>query len=458
MSASVSFSSGNATGGAQTQVYSFGVSNIFLNTRNPKATIWRAEHTPYTHFAYADVQVSIQGTATFGNRFVCDFDRMADLIADVNMRFTLRAWTEGATVAGTFPEDDPDLNYWYTDDFGNAMVDDLQFFIGNNVFEKFDGTYMHIYDEALSPPDKQTGVETGKIGSELARIEAARFDQDLIVPIPSELFNQPTKAIEAVAISRQRMRIQVALKPLAQLIRVQGAAAVTAYNTAVAADKISPNGGSNELQDMHLQVHYVWLTAGERSIILAIPSLTLYREVQKGLELQHPETQGTLDYGYTFNNAANDLIFVCRLEEKHDYNVGATSVGYEWFDFSGPNVALGGVPPVESARPPFTSFKLLINNTERLAATPVYLEETLARTHYLRKSSKGIYLYPFARYPCHPDPSGSLNFSMIDHQRFRWTFDMDADLVWEGVILVYVRAWQIMTRTTGVAQKELQSQ
>src|SRR6188472_830429 len=191
--ASVSFSSGNATGGAQTQVYSFGVSNIFLNTRNPKATIWRAEHTPYTHFAYADVHVSIQGTATFGNRFVCDFDRMADLIADVNLRFTLRAWTEGANVAGDFPEDNPDLNYWYTDDIGNAMVDDLQFFIGNNVFEKFDGTYMHIYDEALTPPEKQTGVETGKIGSELARIEAARFDQDIIVPIPSELFTQPTK-------------------------------------------------------------------------------------------------------------------------------------------------------------------------------------------------------------------------------------------------------------------------
>lgn len=455
-------SSTASIGGAQAHLSMYGVANVFINTRAPKTTLWRREHVPITHFAYADVYQHLQSSAMFGARAHCELDRVADLIADVNFRYTLNPWTENAGVVGDFDPNDPDNNYFYTDDIGNAQFLEFVLSIGNNRFDVFDGTYMHIADELFRPAEKQTGIETGKIGSELGRIEAARSEQDLIIPIPCELFLDPGKAIESVAISKQRIRLQFTFRPLSDLIHTTGTAS-TAYDLGVAnsadANAILPNGGSNDMTDAHVQVHFVWVTAGERSIILAIPSLTLYREVQKGIEITHTEAQSIIDYQFAFNNCVNDFLFVCRLNDNWDMEAAdPTQRGYEWFNFAGPAVSLGGVPPVLSQRQPFERFTLVINNAERVGASPVYLSEKIQHTHYPRKPSKFIFSYPFARYPCANDPTGTLNFSMIDHQHFRWAFDTTVGLAWDGVILTYVRAWQIMTRTMGVAHKELQSQ
>ena len=453
-------SSSSSQAGNQAQINAFGLANLFLNTKSPRATLWRTEHTPLTHFSYGDVRADFNQTAQFGGRARVEIDRPADLLVECNLRWTLRPWVEGANVAGTFPEDDPDNNYFYTDDVGNAAILQQELIVGNSTFDRSDGTWNHIYDEACKAEGLQTGLMTGKIGSELGRIEVSRFNQDLIVPIYMDLLCWPGKAIEAVAIFKQKITMQFEFRTLAQLIRTTGTASV-AYDAGLAnpADPngIVANGGSNEMQDAHLQCHFVWLTSGERSIILAIPSMTLYREIQRNLDITKATADTQIRFRAPFNNCANDLFFVCRLTGKNDIeSADATQRGFEWFDFSGPDVTLGGAPPVVSARPCYTSARLVINNQERYSVTSAYASEWLAQNHYPRSDQQDISRYPFGRHPCAEHPQGSLNMSMLDHQDFYWNFDPATP--WDGTILLYVRAWNIATRAKGILHKELQSQ
>lgn len=446
--------------GAQQQLNAFGTQNLVISTKQPHATLWRNEHVPLTHFAYADVRSEFSGTVSFGSRVVCELDRPADLMSEVNFRYTLRAWTENAGVAGTFPETDPDNNYFYTDDIGNAMIQLYELSVGNNRFDVADGTYFHIYDEECKAEGRQTGAETGKFGSRLARVRHARFDQDLIVPIPTDLLVHPGKAIESIAIHKQKVRMNFTLRPLAELIRTTGTG-TTAYDLGLAnpadANAVLANGGSNVLQDAHLQVHYVWVTEGERLRMLSRASVTLYREIQTATEIQKASADTLVRQRMAFNNAACDYFFVVRLNSKWDIeSADATQRGYEWFDFSGVNTTLGGVPAVVHANYPFLTHTLSINNAQRISATSQYLDSWIGQNHYPRGSRQGIHKVPFARHPADEHPTGSLNFSMIDHQDFSWTFD--AALTGAAVILLYVRAWQVAVRRNGVLHKEFQSQ
>lgn len=450
-------SSTASTAGAQTQISAFGLANVFVNTRKPRATLWRTEHTPMSHFAYADVRVEHNGNAQFGGRMAFDFDRPADLIGEVNLRYTLRAWVEGATAEATHGPWTTSNNFFYTEDVGFAQLENVELVIGNNRFDVFDGTYLHILDEITMPEGRQTNLLTGRAPDE-QRMEYARFDQDLIIPITSDLFNIPGKALESVAIHKQKIRLNITNRPLAQLIRVSGAGAVTAYDlgltTPADANAVRANGGSNELQDCHLQVHYIWVTAGERSIILSVPSYTLYRECQKIQEITKGASDFSIRQRLSLNNIVHDLFFVCRLNSKWDLTA-ATERGYNWFDFSGLDIAsyTGNTDP----RPPFATCSLQLNNTQRFQATPNYLESFMQRNHYARSPQRFIYTYAFARHPVDADPSGGLNMSMIDHQDFQMTFDA-IEGAWDGVILPYARAWQLATRDKGVLHKELASQ
>ena len=452
-------SSTAATAGAQTQVNAFGFANAFINTEAPVATLWHTDHTPLTTFAFADVRVDFNGTASFGSRVAAELDRPADLVSTTSLRYTLRAWTVGAGVAAAFPEDSSADNYHYTDDVGNACIEEFELIVGNNRFDVADGIYFHMYDEECMPEGKQSGVETGKYNSTLGLIEASRFDQDLIIPIYSDLLMWPGKAIEAVGISKQKIRMNFTFRPLSRLIRTTGAAASTAYDlgltTPADANAIVANGSSNVLQDAHLQVHYVWLTQAERNAIINGRTMTLYREVQKAIEIDVPAAASQVQTRQSFNNPCNDIFFAIRLNSKWDIqSADATQRGYNWFDFSGVDQVLGGTAVAQL--PSFQTHSLNINNTQRYSATPNYLDHHIAKSHYARKGEKGVHKYPFGRHPCSEHPTGSLNFSMIDHQDFRWTFNSATQTA--GVILMYMRTWNIATRADGVLHKELQSQ
>ena len=145
----VSFSSTASQAGAQTSVTAYGLQNVFINTKRPQTTLWHVDHTPMTHFAYADMAVSFNGAVNFGSRVQAEIDRNGDLISEVNLRFALRPWLEGANVADTFDEAVIDNNYFYTDDFGNACIGLCELLVGSSRLDVADGTYFHLYDEKI---------------------------------------------------------------------------------------------------------------------------------------------------------------------------------------------------------------------------------------------------------------------------------------------------------------------
>lgn len=472
-------SSTASTAGAQAQISAFGLANVFVNTKRPQKTLWRTEHVPLTHFAYADVRVDANGTARFGNRISTTLTRPADLIGEVNERYTLRKWFVGASAnlghtsgAGNYDHlntgmatDSPPGFIAYCDDVGNAAISEFELWIGNNRFDVSDGIAFHLYDELMMEEGRQTNQMTGKVGTEAAK-EYSMRDQDMIIPIQCDLFNIPGKAIESVAIHKQQIRFQITHRPLTELIHVQGDLVSDAYDLGLTnptgATSISPNGGSSEMQDYHLQVHYVWVTSGERSIILGIPSFTLYREFQKVIELTKGASDFQLRNRMSLNNVCHDLWFAFRLDDNWDMQLAEPSGharGYEWFNFSGPSVNInpGGGTAKNFTVDPFKSVSLNINNMQRFSATPTYLEHWMQRNHYTRLPQKFIYTYSFARHPTDDHPTGGLNLSMIDHQDMTVLFD-PVEHGYSGVMLMYARCWQLMTRSKGVAHKELASQ
>lgn len=465
-----------STSGAQTQMHAFGTANLFVNTEDPKATLFRREHTPLSHFAVANVSQTISGTPAFGNRIGVEFDRPADLIGNVAFKFTLLPWFVGATAATTVPDEDVATdNFAYCDNIGYAMIEQFEVVVGNNRFEVSDGQFMNAMDELCLPEGRQAGSLTGKIPSVIGRIEAARNNQELIIPIWCDFFQDPGKALEAVAIHKQKIRLNFTFRPLTQLIHIFGAsgavnardAYIVGLSTPTGLTAISPNAGSANMSNATLEVNYIWLTSGERDIILRSATHILYLETQKILEIDHVASEQTLTTRMSGNNICHDMIILPRLNSKWDYTTGVANqytYGYEWFDYSGVASAMSAGTYVQDA---ISSVRFTANNTQRFDLSAKWLGAYIPRTHYARSPENGMLVYNFAQHPVDPDPTGGFNLSMIDHQELRFTFPQSwtdnasgtvTPLTWDGKIFVYLRTWNVATRARGVLHKELSSQ
>jgi len=178
-----------------------------------------------------------------------------------------------------------------------------------------------------------------------------------------------------------------------------------------------------------LETTYVYLDTAERDRFATTHFEMLLVQTQAHY---HQTTTSNIRMQLNFNHPCLELIWAVRRQCQEKCN--------NWFNYSG----------VDN-RDPMLSASLLLNNQARMASKPaVYYRLVQPYQHHSNIPDCFIYVYSFALHPEDSSPSGSCNFSRIDHVDLM--LNLQDGLSKEQVtIVVFARTWNVLRFKEGLA-------
>ena len=452
-----------SSGGAVTQLVAQGMADAVL-TGNPQVTFWRFVAKAYTNFALETQDLDFtSGMPQFGQSPKVNLDRVGDLIyytylivdlpgiALVGPTVATKPSDAGARIL-TNPDDDGNNPepYW-TRAIGQAIIENVAFFIGGQSIDTFSSTFMYIWEELTGQPGKRLVEMTGNYRCELALMTASRQSRRLYIPLPLWYTYNSGLALSLTSLQFHSVSIQLKLRDVKHLIRIPEAALLKGYNmshvyvrpnfepevydgpgaTQPASQLVSIIQNSS-LIGAQIEVCYVYLDQKERSKFAdgAFEQLIIEHQ-EASTDLQNAVTvplgvsssHKKHNFDLSFNHTVISLFWCARMGVRGAWSGTATTPVSDkfndWFNFSGPDDVVTKLPI-----DPVVSIQLKLNNSVRFGETEGrYFRLVQPYQHHTNIPRDHVYTYSFALQPEDVQPSGSCNFSRIDNTQLVITFD-----------------------------------
>jgi len=231
-----------SSGGAVTQLVAQGMADAVL-TGNPQVTFWRFVAKAYTNFALETQDLDFtSGLPQFGQSPKVNLDRVGDLIYYTYLIVDLPGIALVGPTPATKPSDagalivtnpDKDGNnpepYW-TRAIGQAIIENVAFFIGGQSIDTFSSTFMYIWEELTGQPGKRLVEMTGNYRCEMALQTASRQSRRLYIPLPLWYTYNSGLALSLTSLQFHSVSIQLKLRDVKHLIRLPEAALKLGYN------------------------------------------------------------------------------------------------------------------------------------------------------------------------------------------------------------------------------------
>jgi hypothetical protein len=274
---------------------------------------------------------------------------------------------------------------------------------------------------------------TGKSGKRLCEMTGKRFHRTALVcdsrqsrllwcPLPFWFTMHSGQALSLASLQFHGVQISIEFERLENCVVVS--------NSAV--EVINCETGccltSNDL-NAHLETTYVFLDTVERDRFA-----TTHFEV---LIVQHQifcsaQQSASIRTQLNFNHPVIELIWGIRRRCQEFSN--------NWFNFAG----------IDN-RDPLHSAALFLNNQSRFGGKPAaFFRLVQPYQHHTNIPDTYVYCYSFALHPEDPSPSGSCNFSRIDHVELQ--LNLQEGLANEPTtLIIFARNWNILRFREGLA-------
>lgn len=493
---------GNTAAGSITQLVAIGAMDAYLS-KNAKFTYWKMRHLRYTNFAMEAVIQPFNSTVAFGQTAQITLNRTGDLVYYMYVLVEIPGITAcknnaelcGGQVGGDqFPYcDNPTkeadanvyVNYlgsdeipdscdtaqmaecllkgkqrWQKDKYGCCTIPDVcqakeesltdcmgtdscgelqswacwtnaigqllvkcaSIIIGGSTIDSLYSDLLFMWEELSGKSGKRLTEMVGKRYSRMQLICDSRCARVLYVPLPFWFTQHSGQALSLASLQFHGVQLQVEFERLENCIITSGpdvqvkncASACCLTNTDLAAA---------------LETTYVYLDVAERQKFASLPFETLIIQHQQYCA-QYTNAQARIQL--SFNHPVIELIFAVRRAANEKCN--------NWFDYSG----IDGRDPVVKA-------SLNLNNQPRFQNKPgPWLRMCQPYQFHTNIPDAFIYVYSFALHPEEPSPSGSCNFSRIDHVDLLLT--LQEGLAKETcTVLVYARNFNVLRFKEGLA-------
>lgn len=235
------------TGGGILSLVAYGAQNVILSG-NPQMTFWYKAFRRYSHFATENVSKALEGSnELFFDKSIqlrTKIDRVGDLLSDLYFTFRIpdifsKYLTPSASRSSQF-------QFQWSRYIGAAIIQNVQFSVGGQKIQEFDGTYLlakamadYTVDEfekwrilvgdteELTNPEK--GVYAGGLNAtgypsvfynKSVTTQVNRpsiFGQDIHVPLGFWFSEHSSKALPLVGLQYHDCEIQITLNPLERL-------------------------------------------------------------------------------------------------------------------------------------------------------------------------------------------------------------------------------------------------
>jgi hypothetical protein len=321
------------------------------------------------------------------------------------------------------PKDEKDF-YWahWTNDIGQFLVRQARIIIGGSTIDSLYNDFLFMWEELTGKSGKRLCEMTGKRFHRTALVCDSRQTRILWCPLPFWFTMHSGQALSLASLQFHGVQVSIEFERLENCIVVSNQH-TEVYNC--------DTGCCLTAQDLkaHLETTYVFLDTVERDRFA-----TTHFEV---LVVQHQifcssQQSSSIRTQLNFNHPIIELIWGIRRRCQEYSN--------NWFNFSG----------IDN-RDPLFSAALFLNNQSRFGSKPSqYFRLVQPYQHHTNIPDTYVYVYSFALHPEDASPSGSCNFSRIDHVELQ--LNLQEGLANEPTtLIIFARNWNVLRFREGLA-------
>lgn len=496
---SINASCGNTSAGSITQLVAQGSLDTYLSA-NASHTYWRMKYNRYTPFSLESVIQPFNSAVQFGHVSTITLNRTGDLISNLFLLVELPGITAckkdaddtcGGQIAGDrFPsmmkdsnaeadnlifasylnendlgdepntcemakalltgkrrwakdkygscanvkDDDTVCNAWenpcddsttwahWSNSIGQLLVKQCAVIIGGSTVDTLYSDFLWMWEELSGKSGKRLTEMIGKRYSRQQLINDSRSARILYVPLPFYFSQHSGQALSLASLQFHSVQVSVEFERLEHCI------ITSCDNVLVKNCQTSACMTKSDLSAA-LETTYVYLEKEERGKFSKNSFEQLITQVQ---QYSITSSAAQVRIPLNFNHPCLELLFAIRRHSSEKAN--------DWFNYSGID-----------GRDPLVKAALYLNNQPRFQNKPgTWLRMVQPYLSHTNIPESFIYCYSFALHPEQPEPSGSCNFSRIDHVDL--VLNLQEGLGREQVtILIYARNWNVLRFREGMA-------
>jgi hypothetical protein len=372
------------------QLVARGRQDVYL-TDNPQFTFFKQVYRRYTPFAVESIPIPLDGTPDFGRRISCVVPRKAELLSSLFLEVDL-------PVIPTGPNGE---QYFWVNDIGHALIEDVSIEIGEKEIDKHLGAWMQIWSELTTPAEKRDALNQ-MIGHYNDYPPATPTAQRLVIPLRFWFCNNIGLALPLIALQAHPVRLIFHLRRFQELWWSTDFLVPPAPGPCPQIDPVAPTR-------LQLYGDYIFLDNDERRRFAAAEHDYLITQLQYTPIQSVPANISTANVELHFNHACTEFIWVVQQDR--------IAAAREWFNYSNRLSAIGGDPGVALADP-LESAVIRLDGYERFErrSAPYFRLVQPYQRHTVVPTAPTdfLYLYSFSLRPEDQQPAGSINCSMLD--------------------------------------------
>ena len=398
--------------GGLLQIVAKGAQDVYL-TGNPQITLFKAVYRRHTNFAQECIQQTFNESVTKNATALTSvIAKNADLLSNMHLKVTLPADTIASATSYVA----------WCNNTGHAFIKDVEFILGSNSIDKQDSVWLDIFNELTD----ETGNENPLINKHTAKTAYLRSmgggtltalaAQKLYIPLKFWFCRNPGLAVPLCALQYQDVKIKINTRGISSLINSDG----TITNS------------SDGTPTVKLFADFIYLDTEERRRFRTIKHEYLIEQVQR--QSSTLTTGATNTINLIFNNPVKCIYWVLRdstsstaatsysasIDATANLEIAAMSNNNDYFNYMTTANTNSEVINGVTAYEPFSTGNILFNSSDRFSTQDASYFRTLQPFQAGYKiPEKHIYMYSFALKPNEFQPSGTCNFSRIDHPKLQ---------------------------------------
>lgn len=400
------------------QLVARGRQDLYL-TKNPEFTYIKHVYRRYTPFAIESIPIEFDGTPDFGRRVSTLIPRKAELLWSLFLEVDL-----------------PELpaNYYWTNNIGHALVEDVSIEIGEKEIDKHTGEWLQIWSELTTPADKREGFNTmvGHWENYPDRSSpGSRGPLNLTIPLRFWFCNMIGAALPLIALQAHPVRIIIHLRKFQDLWWCDDLSTAAANCTQIS--PVSP-------ERIQLFGDFIFLDKDERKLIAMHEHEYLIEQVQYTPPQSIKAKTNSVNIPLIFNHCCKEFIWVIRQNRM--------AQSHEWFNYSNLKVTQPGILEDQLQ----TAIIRLDGYDRFYARSAPYFRITQPYQYHTAIPQNFIYLYSFSLHPESEQPSGSINCSKIDDIVLNLTIKPDSNNTddYDRTIVVYTTNYNVLRIAGGL--------
>jgi hypothetical protein len=411
--------------GGLLQLAAYGAEDLFL-TGNPQITFFLNVYKRHTNFSIESFRLDPHGEVDFGKKFYFKLDRYGDLVNSMFLKIKLPA-------LNVKPNENPNYKVSYLNFIGNAIIRMVNIEIGGQIIDTQNGHWLTIWN-LFTTTDLKLRPYALLIGAVLEseyNLDTFPGPLELNIPLAFWFNNDIGRALPLIALQNQEVRINFEFREFNQLW--------------MSTNGIEPGLGGPEssimcdrnITEAYLYVDYIFLEDTERKLFAKSKLAYLIEQIQMST---YSITQQDTFVDLPFSHPIKDLTWVFHIDQ---FQNGI--INKDLFNFSDMMSPPGDI---------LEKMELLFENNRRFEerdAIYFRLIQPFQRQINVPINSF-IYNYSFALKPADYQPTGTCNFSMIDHKQMH--VKIRQELVNDEIqLIVFARGyniWQIEEGLSGL--------